>query len=201
MTSPIVAAQLVGHRRARRLLDQLLVAALERALALAERPHLAVLVGEDLELDVPRLLDEALEVDVGVLEAGHRPRAVAVSKARAHLVDVAHDAHAAPAAAARGLEDDREADALGLARRRASASASTPVPGRSGRPKRSRLRARATLSPQARIASGVGPMKVEPALLADLARTRRSRRGSRSPGGSRRRRVISAALMIAGMLR
>ncbi len=47
-----LAAELLGHRGARRLLDHLLVAALERALALAERPHAAVLVGEDLELDV-----------------------------------------------------------------------------------------------------------------------------------------------------
>ena len=57
------------HGGARRLLHDLLVAALERALALAERPDPAVVVGEDLELDVPRALDELLEVDVGVLEA------------------------------------------------------------------------------------------------------------------------------------
>ena len=38
--------------RRRRFLDHLLVAALDRALPLAERPHRAVLVGHDLHLDV-----------------------------------------------------------------------------------------------------------------------------------------------------
>ena len=46
------------------------MAPLERALALAERPHFSVSVGEDLELDVLGALDELLEVDVGVFEAG-----------------------------------------------------------------------------------------------------------------------------------
>ena len=64
-------AQLGADGGARRLFDQLLMAALQRALALAERPHLAVLVGERLELDVARRLDEALEVELGVLEGAH----------------------------------------------------------------------------------------------------------------------------------
>ena len=53
--SPISLAQLRRQRRRRRLLDQLLVPALDRALALAEVDDVAVLVAEDLELDVPRL--------------------------------------------------------------------------------------------------------------------------------------------------
>src|SRR5205814_1912489 len=63
---------LVIHHRARRLLDDLLVTALERALALAEDPDASVLVRQYLELDVPRLLDEPLHVDVRVLEAARR---------------------------------------------------------------------------------------------------------------------------------
>ncbi len=51
-------ALLGGHRRAGRLLDDLLVAALKRALAFAEGPDAAVLVGEYLELDVPGTLDD-----------------------------------------------------------------------------------------------------------------------------------------------
>ena len=46
-------AQLFVDRRRRRLLDQLLVAALDRAVALAEVDHVAVLVGQHLDLDVP----------------------------------------------------------------------------------------------------------------------------------------------------
>ncbi len=51
-----------------RFLQQLLVAALDGALALAERDDVAVLVGEDLELDVARALDELLHVHVAVAE-------------------------------------------------------------------------------------------------------------------------------------
>ena len=54
--------------RARRLLDQLLVAALDRAVALAEVDHVAVRVGEHLDLDVARVLEIALEVDAIVGE-------------------------------------------------------------------------------------------------------------------------------------
>ena len=86
---------------------------LERALTLAERPHTAVRVGEDLELDVLRSLDELLHEDVGVLEAGLR------LARRLHEVGFdlglgADDAHAAPAATAARLEDDRKPDALRL---------------------------------------------------------------------------------------
>ena len=55
-----------GHRR--RLLDDLLVAPLDRALALDERDHGAVVVAEQLDLDVARPHDAALEVDGGVAE-------------------------------------------------------------------------------------------------------------------------------------
>ena len=44
--------------------------ALDRALALAEVHDRAVLVAEDLELDVPRRLDVLLDVDVADAEGG-----------------------------------------------------------------------------------------------------------------------------------
>ena len=49
-----LAAQLLGDRDRRRLLDQLLVPPLDRALALAEMDDVAVMVAEHLELDVAR---------------------------------------------------------------------------------------------------------------------------------------------------
>ncbi len=49
-----LAALLVGEERRGRLLDQLLVPALQRAVAGADHDHVAVLVGEDLGLDVAR---------------------------------------------------------------------------------------------------------------------------------------------------
>src|SRR3954471_17231056 len=52
--------QLGVERRRRRLFEHLLVAALDRAVALAERGDVAVLVGEELDLDVARPLEIAL---------------------------------------------------------------------------------------------------------------------------------------------
>ena len=46
--------RLVVECRRGRFLDQLLVAPLDRALALAEREHAALAIGEHLDLDVPR---------------------------------------------------------------------------------------------------------------------------------------------------
>ena len=65
------AARVVHHRRGR-LLDHLLVAALERALALAEVEHLPVAVGEHLHLDVARALEVALDEHAAVAERGRR---------------------------------------------------------------------------------------------------------------------------------
>src|SRR5689334_10028429 len=55
-------AQLRSHLDGGRLLEQLLMPALDTALALAERDDVAMLIGEDLELDVARALDELLHV-------------------------------------------------------------------------------------------------------------------------------------------
>ena len=65
-----LAALLLGERQRRRLFDELLVAALDRALALAEVHDVAVLVAEHLDLDVARRLDVLLEVDVADAERG-----------------------------------------------------------------------------------------------------------------------------------
>ena len=70
------AAPHVGlHERRRALLHQLLVAALDGALALPEMHDGAVGVGEHLDLDVPRLRDVPLDVDGGVAEGRPRLRA------------------------------------------------------------------------------------------------------------------------------
>ncbi len=54
-------ARLGIHHGRRRLFDDLLVPALQRALALAQMDDGAVRVGEHLHLDVARALDQALE--------------------------------------------------------------------------------------------------------------------------------------------
>ena len=60
--------QPVVDRGGRRLLDELLVATLDRAVALAEVDHVAVRVREHLHLHVARVLDEPLDVDRRVRE-------------------------------------------------------------------------------------------------------------------------------------
>ncbi len=61
-----------SDRRRRTLLDHFLVAALNRALALEQVDDVAVMIGEDLELDVARLLDQPFNVERAVAKRGHR---------------------------------------------------------------------------------------------------------------------------------
>ena len=100
------------EQRARRFLDDLLVAALDRALALAEMDHVAVLVAQDLDFDVARIGDEFLDEDAIVAEARFRLRARA-RKTFGDLAPAEGDAHALAAAAGGGLDHHRVADLVG----------------------------------------------------------------------------------------
>ncbi len=106
-------AQLGCRRRRRRFLDQLLMAALDRAVALAEMNDRALLVAEHLDLDVPRAEKRALEEEPPVAESalglGVRGRERGFQP-----VGLAHDAHAASPASGGGFDHDRIADAVGL---------------------------------------------------------------------------------------
>ena len=68
-------ARLGVEQRARRFLDDFLVAALDRALALAEIDDVAVLVAQHLDFDVARIGDEFLDEDAIVAETRFRLRA------------------------------------------------------------------------------------------------------------------------------
>ena len=57
-----------GQQRGGRLLDDLLVAPLDRAVADAERPRRALPVGDHLDLDVPGAGDQALQEDHAAAE-------------------------------------------------------------------------------------------------------------------------------------
>ena len=110
-------AQLLGERPGRRVLDDLLMAPLHRAVALVEVDQVAVVVAEDLHLDVLRAQDQLLEKDRVVAEclAGLRARAL---EQLGELAGAAHDAHAAPAAACRRLDHHRVAGLVGEGARR-----------------------------------------------------------------------------------
>ena len=103
------AAQLGPDRHGRGLLDHLLVAALDRALALAQVDHVAVPVGHDLDLDVPGDRDVLLHEHPVVAEGLARLLAAELHRGR-KLAFGGHDAHALAAAARGRLEQDRVAD-------------------------------------------------------------------------------------------
>ena len=141
--------------RRRRLLDELLVAALDRAVALAEVDRVAVPVGEHLDLDVARVGQVALEVDRRV---GEELLALArgALEGGLQLLGAQRHAEALAAAAARRLDRDRVADLvvgdpLGVRQRRRPPR---PCPGTIGTPA-SRMSSRArVLEPIASIALG-----------------------------------------------
>src|SRR2546421_5929081 len=95
--------------RCRRLLDHFLVAPLHRAIALAQVDDVAVRVRQHLEFDVPRPLQEFLQVDLIVAESRARFGLRDTDRVQERGLGV-HDAHAAPAAAAGCLDDHRVAD-------------------------------------------------------------------------------------------
>ena len=162
--SLIARAQLGVERRRRRLLEHLLVAPLHRALALAERERRAVRVGEQLDLDVARPLEVALEEDAVVAEAGLRlaPR---------RLERVVELLGACARRACRGRRR----------RRPPSRSAGSRAPPgrrrrRPARPPRAAIRFASSLSPPRRSASGGGPTHVSPAASTASAKSALSAR-------------------------
>ena len=64
----------------RRFLDDFLMAALDRALALAQIHRVAVLVGKHLHLDVARIDDRFLDIDFAVAERTFRLAARALQR-------------------------------------------------------------------------------------------------------------------------
>ena len=106
---PDPLAQLGRDRRRGRLLDELLVPPLDRAVALAEVNHIAVRICEHLHLDVTRILEIALDVDRRVREVrlSFPPRGLVRAL---RLARVADDLQSLAATAGRGLDRDRPAE-------------------------------------------------------------------------------------------
>ncbi len=102
----------VGQKRRGRLLDQLLEAALQRAVTGARDDHVAVLVGDHLGLDVARLVQVALHEALAAAERRDRLAGGGVKKL-GNLLDGAGHLHAAAAAAERRLDRHRDAVLLG----------------------------------------------------------------------------------------
>ena len=107
-----LGALLGGDARRGRFLDDLLVPALHRTIAFAQMDRVALAVGQHLDLDVARVLQELLHVDLFVAERGLGFALGGLDGGVQRSLGV-HHAHTAPAAAARGLDDDRVADLAG----------------------------------------------------------------------------------------
>ena len=113
-TGTNIVASVEARRGA--LLDQLLVAALHRALALTERKHMALLIGHNLYLNVMRRRDELLHVALAVAKNG----LALGTRLDERLCRVFHAldlANTATATAGTRLDEHGTADALGLGRR------------------------------------------------------------------------------------
>ena len=151
-------APLGRERGRRRLLDQLLVAPLDRALALAEGEHAALAVSEHLDLDVPRRRDRLLEIQGAVAERGlglHRGGAVR-GREPVRALDEPH----ALAAAAGGRLSAAPGSPLSSAAASASSSVVAPsVPGTTGMSAARISPFASTLSPMRAIVSALGPTK------------------------------------------
>ena len=110
------------------------MAALDGAVALEEVDAVAVRVAEHLHLDVAGALDQLFQIHLVLAEGGLRLalrlRDVADQRRR-----VADDAHAAPAAAPRGLQHHRVADRLGRGLPASGSSGSGSVAGMTGTPR------------------------------------------------------------------
>ena len=193
------AARVVERGR-RRLLDDLLVAALDRALALPQVHDVAVRVAEDLDLDVARPLDVALEQQRVVAERDSRLAARALDR----LGELARRARTTrmplPPPPADALTSSgkpmlaRCVDAARSGRRRGSRA--PPARRRSAR-----CAWRPACCRAARITLRRRPDEHEARLGDRLGERGVLGRGSRSRDGSRRRRCARAASRIAWITR
>ncbi len=102
-------AHRVGKSGRRRFLDNLLMAPLDRAIALAECDHVAMIVAENLNFDMPRVREILFDENPAVAESRRR---FARSRFQSgfELNGFRNHAHPAPTAAGGGLDQDRIAN-------------------------------------------------------------------------------------------
>ena len=159
----------VGQERGRRLLDQLLVPPLQRAVPGRDDHDGAVRVGQALGLHVPRPVQVPLDEALAVTErhGGLADRRLVLLR---DLLEVRATLRPRPPPPNAALI------ATGSPYSRAKAVTSSgpltgpSVPGASGAPTRLAISLAFTLSPSATIAAGGGPIQVKPASMTALAK-------------------------------
>ncbi len=124
---------LYGERRRRRFLDQLLMAPLYGAVSHSDRPHRSVVVGDDLDFDVPggrhHLLEEERVVAEGLERLGSSG-----SKGAVELSFMVDPADAATTTARGRFDHDRIAETRRLTLRSRQRRDRAVAPGRDGDP-------------------------------------------------------------------
>ena len=157
--APIVGSPTLGA-----IFDDLLVPPLHRAIALVQVDHVAVLIAENLHFDVLGARDVFFEKDGRIAEGALR-FALRLVEQRRQVAGFVDDAHAAPAAAERRLDD-----AAGSRSPSRSSSASSRSVDRLLRPGQrrdaelsARARARPSCRPYSSSSSGRGPTNTMPA--------------------------------------
>ena len=128
-----LAAQVGVDGHAGSLFQQLLVAALDRAVALAQVDHVAVAIGQHLHFHVSGPVDEFLHVEARVAEGSLRFPLGRFEQAL-DLIGPRHQAHAAAAAASGGLDHHRIAHRFGQSRSLLRAGQQAGTTGDGGHP-------------------------------------------------------------------
>jgi hypothetical protein len=145
-----------------RALDDLLVAALDGAVALEEMDGIAMRVAQHLHLDMAGALDQLFQIDL-VLAEGGLGLALGLGHLAGEIFLGADGAHAAPAAAPGGLEHDRIADLGGHLLDRVHVVGQRLGGRHDGHADLDRQIARGDLVAEPAHGVGRGPMKVMPA--------------------------------------
>ena len=145
------------------LFDQLLAAALDGAVALAEIDVVAVFIADDLDFDVARVHDHLFEIDVGIVEATSASVRAAVNSCTNS--SSYGDPDPFSAAAGGGFDEDGKPELLCASLSPSSTSGTMPSePGMTGH---LTLLASLWLSlyrPRRKSVCGEGPMKLRPQL-------------------------------------
>ena len=154
------------EQRRRRLLDDLLVPALQAALALAEVDHVAVRVAEHLHLDVPGVPDVPLDQQGVVAEGVPWPRGGPRRSRRAARSSPGTTRMPLPPPPALGLSSTGNPTATAASVTWASSMPGSVRPGTTGTPAAITVCLARILSAIASIAAIGGPMKTIAGLLA-----------------------------------
>ena len=156
-------AQRGRQRNGRRFLDHFLMPALQRALALEQVDHVAVMVGQDLDLDVARTIDQALDVERAVAKRRQRLAPRLRDRRQAARRPPAHAFIPIPPPPSDGLIS------TGNPSRRAAAAIASSVcsagvsPGTTGTPACDASCRAAIFDPMRAMTSAGGPMNATPA--------------------------------------